>query len=89
MKGTPVPVRPMYGFRRSAVFRNACSLFIDPVLRIHVRAKCQQVGKMRLRRGGGDVAIIGYGNPVNDCLAAAEMLQQASVVWGSYTAPGG
>jgi hypothetical protein len=29
--------------------------------------------KMRLRRIGADV---GYGNPVNDCLAAAELLQQ-------------
>ena len=35
-----------------------------------------QIGKMRLRRGGSDVALIGYGNPTNDCLAAAELLQQ-------------
>lgn len=37
-----------------------------------------QIGKMRLRRSGSDIALIGYGNPVNDCLAAAELLQQ---VW--------
>lgn len=37
------------------------------------------VGKMRVRRSGQDVALIGYGTPVNDCLAAAEMLQQAGV----------
>lgn len=34
-----------------------------------------QIGKMRLRRGGAEVALIGYGNPVNDCLAAAELLE--------------
>lgn len=35
-----------------------------------------QIGKMRLRRSGADIALVGYGNPVNDCLAAAELLQQ-------------
>ena len=34
---------------------------------------------MRLRRSGTDVALIGYGSPVNDCLAAAEALAAAGV----------
>ena len=34
---------------------------------------------MRLRRSGTDVALIGYGSPVNDCLAAAEMLAAQGV----------
>ncbi|KAL4854035.1 1-deoxy-D-xylulose-5-phosphate synthase 1 [Chlorella vulgaris] len=37
------------------------------------------IGKMRLRRSGADVVLVGYGNPVNDCLAAAELLQQAGI----------
>lgn len=37
------------------------------------------IGKMRLRRGGADVALVGYGNPVNDCLAAAELLELSGV----------
>jgi deoxyxylulose-5-phosphate synthase len=35
-----------------------------------------QIGKMRVRRSGSDVCLIGYGTPTNDCLAAAETLQQ-------------
>lgn len=38
-----------------------------------------QIGKMRVRRSGSDVALIGYGAPVNDCLAAAEMLELVRV----------
>ncbi|PSC74684.1 1-deoxy-D-xylulose 5-phosphate synthase [Micractinium conductrix] len=37
------------------------------------------IGKMRVRRSGSDVALIGYGAPVNDCLAAAEMLELSGV----------
>lgn len=37
---------------------------------------------MRLRRGGADVALIGYGSSVNDCLAAAEMLELVRAMLG-------
>lgn len=37
-----------------------------------------QIGKGRVRRSGKDVAIVGYGHSVLECLAAAEMLEKAS-----------
>ena len=43
---------------------------------------------MRLRRSGTDVALIGYGAPTNDCLAAAELLQQVGA-WGLGGSGGG
>lgn len=33
-----------------------------------------QVGRGVVRRSGKDVALVGYGTAVNNCLAAAEML---------------
>ena len=33
-----------------------------------------QVGKGVVRRSGKDVALVGFGSAVNQCLAAAEML---------------
>jgi 1-deoxy-D-xylulose-5-phosphate synthase len=38
-----------------------------------------EVGKGVVRREGSDVALLGYGNSVNECLAAAEVLAAAGV----------
>lgn len=38
-----------------------------------------EVGKGVVRRAGKDVAIVGYGSSVLECLAAAEMLERAGV----------
>lgn len=38
-----------------------------------------EIGKARVRRSGKDVAIVGYGHSVIECLAAAEMLAKAGV----------
>lgn len=38
-----------------------------------------QVGKGVVRRSGKDVAIVGYGHSVVECMAAAEMLADAGV----------
>lgn len=38
-----------------------------------------EVGKGMLRRQGKDVALVGYGTSVNDCLAAAEMLAEKGI----------
>ena len=37
-----------------------------------------QIGKGRVRRSGKDVAIVGYGHSVLECLAAAETLEKVS-----------
>ena len=37
-----------------------------------------EVGKGLIRRGGKDVALLGYGSMVNPCLEAADMLQKVS-----------
>lgn len=80
-KGTPLPVCS-FGWRRGSLspIRTfyACKCVQGPPIQAQ-SSPClfaaQQIGKMRLRRGGSDVALIGYGNPVNDCLAAAELLE--------------
>jgi 1-deoxy-D-xylulose-5-phosphate synthase len=41
-----------------------------------------QVGKGVVRKSGKDVALVGYGQSVNECLAAAEMLQKVSPCHG-------
>lgn len=38
-----------------------------------------EIGKGVVRRQGKDVALVGYGTTVNDCLAAAEMLAERGV----------
>jgi len=38
-----------------------------------------QVGKARVRRSGKDVAIVGYGHSVLECMAAADLLAAAGV----------
>jgi 1-deoxy-D-xylulose-5-phosphate synthase len=38
-----------------------------------------QIGKGVVRREGTDVALLGYGTMVNDCLAAAEVLAQQKI----------
>lgn len=38
-----------------------------------------EVGKGVVRRSGKDVALVGYGSSVNECLAAAEILEAAGV----------
>ena len=35
-----------------------------------------EIGKGVIRRGGKDVALLGYGSMVNPCLEAADMLQK-------------
>ncbi len=39
-----------------------------------------EVGKGVIRRGGKDVALLGYGSMVNPCLEAADMLQKVGAV---------
>lgn len=38
-----------------------------------------QIGKGETRRQGKDVALLGYGTMVNECLAAAEVLSQKGI----------
>jgi 1-deoxy-D-xylulose-5-phosphate synthase len=38
-----------------------------------------EIGKGRVRKSGKDVAIVGYGSSVVECMAAAEMLEKAGV----------
>lgn len=38
-----------------------------------------EIGKGVVRRQGKDVALVGYGTSVNDCLAAAEMLAERGI----------
>lgn len=48
---------------------------LHPGLTTH---RIMQVGKGRVRRVGKDVAIVGYGHSVLECMAAAEMLEKVS-----------
>lgn len=38
-----------------------------------------ELGKAIVRREGTDAALVGYGSSVNECLAAAELLQNEGV----------
>lgn len=38
-----------------------------------------QIGKALVRREGKDVALLGYGTMVNDCLEAAKMLEEKGI----------
>jgi len=70
LKGTPLEVGICsYSIVISCSFRSKfCCSYLNHML--------IQVGKGVVRRSGKDVALVGYGHSVNECLAAAEILSQ-------------
>ena len=44
-----------------------------------LKGKPWELGKGVVRRQGKDVALVGYGTSVNDCLAAADMLAERGI----------
>lgn len=45
----------------------------------NLKGRAWPLGKGVVRRQGKDVALVGYGTSVNDCLAAAEMLSERGI----------
>ena len=46
---------------------------------VDLKGKPWELGKGVVRRQGKDVALVGYGTSVNDCLAAADMLAERGI----------
>jgi 1-deoxy-D-xylulose-5-phosphate synthase len=51
----------------------------DYVVRAKILEAVLQIGKGVVRRSGKDVALVGYGTIVNDCLAAADDLAKLGI----------